>query len=187
MEELDGIASYVSLQRPQTWSQLQTFSPGIAIGTEQCRQVRVVRSMYFSRARYIKMDGESWTLDKAITVTRHSGTSETAPAGLPRRCHSRDRRTTPVNLKVAAAANGLWSDQPELRRRSNADRKRADAAAGGTTSPSTRTRDSVQNAVPTNFARARIVAAVFQLCYTCAGHSDHRAKTSFVEACLCFG
>jgi len=46
--------------------------------------------------------------------------------------------------------------------------------------------DSVQNAVTQRtLPGPGSVAAVFQLCYTCAVMSDHRAKTSFAEACLC--
>jgi hypothetical protein len=70
---------YVSLQRPQTWSQLQTFSPGIAIGAETASaSPRGPFNVFSPGALTSTWTGESWTLDKAITVTRVQAQAKTA-------------------------------------------------------------------------------------------------------------
>jgi hypothetical protein len=98
---------YVSLQRPQTWSQLQTFSPGIAIGSETVSaSPRGPFTIFFPGALTSTWTGESWTLDKAITVTRVQAQAKTAPSGCTTNAALRvTDGTTPVNLTIAAAAN----------------------------------------------------------------------------------
>jgi hypothetical protein len=94
-------------QRPQTWSQLQTFSPGIAIGSETVSaSPRSPFTIFFPGALTSTWTGESWTLDKAITVTRLQAQAKTAPAGCTTNSVIRlTDGTTPVNLTIAAAAN----------------------------------------------------------------------------------
>ena len=105
----DFSASYggVSLNVAQTWSQLQTFSPGIAIGTETVSaSPRGPFNVFFPGALTSTWTGESWTLDKAITVTRVQAQAKTAPAGCTTNAVIRlTDGTTPVNLTIAAAAN----------------------------------------------------------------------------------
>jgi hypothetical protein len=98
---------YVSLQRPQTWSQLQTFSPGLAIGAETVSaSPRGPFNIFFPGVLTSTWTGESWTLDKAITVTRVQVQAKTAPAGCATNSVIRlTDGTTPVNLTIAAAAN----------------------------------------------------------------------------------
>ena len=85
---------YVSLQRPQTWSQLQTFSPGIAIGTETNvgKSAWSVQCIFPGRA-HIKMDGRKLDARQSDYRHTHSGTSEDGAGWMyQERCHSRDRR-----------------------------------------------------------------------------------------------
>jgi len=98
---------YVSLQRPQSWSLVQTFSPGIAIGTEQISSSpRGPFNVFLAGALASTWTGGSWTLDKAITVTRVQAQTKTAPAGCTTNAVIRlTDGTTAVNLTVAAAAN----------------------------------------------------------------------------------
>jgi hypothetical protein len=98
---------YVSLQRPQTWSQLQTFSPGIAIGSETVSaSPRGPFTVFFPGSLTSVWTGESWTLDKAITVTRVQAQAKTAPSGCTTNAVIRvTDGTTPVNLTIAASAN----------------------------------------------------------------------------------
>jgi len=129
---------YVSLQRPQTWSQLQTFSPGIAIGTEtMSASPRGPFNVFFPGALTSKWTGESWTLDKAITVTRIQAQAKTAPAGCTTNAVIRvTDGTTPVNLKVAAAANDSGAISQNYAAGATLTVSVQTAAAGCTTSPS---------------------------------------------------
>ena len=128
---------YVSLQRPQTWSQLQTFSPGIAIGSETVSaSPRGPFNVFFPGALTATWTGESWTLDKAITVTRVQAQAKTAPAGCTTNAVIRlSDGTTPVNLTVAAAANDSGAIAQNYAAGSTLTVSVQTAAAGCTTSP----------------------------------------------------
>jgi len=86
---------------------VQTFTPGIAIGAEQVSaSPRGPFTAFFPGALTSTWTGQSWTLDKAITVTRVQAQAKTAPAGCTTSAVVRvTDGTTPVNLTIAAAAN----------------------------------------------------------------------------------
>jgi len=128
---------YVSLQRPQTWSLLQTFSPGIAIGSETLSaSPRGPFSVFFPGALTSTWTGESWTLDKAITVTRVQAQAKTAPAGCTTNAVVRlSDGTTSVNLTIAAAANDSGAISQNYAAGATLTLGVQTAAAGCTTSP----------------------------------------------------
>jgi hypothetical protein len=129
---------YVSLQRPQTWSRLQTFSPGIAIGTETISaSPRGPLSVFFPGSLTSRWTGESWTLDKAVTITRVQVQAKTAPAGCTTNAVIRvSDGTTPVNLTVAAAANDSGAISQNYPAGATLTISVQTAAAGCATSPS---------------------------------------------------
>jgi hypothetical protein len=128
---------YVSLQRPQTWSQIQTFSPGVTIGSEQMSSApRGPFNIFFPGALTSTWTGESWTLDKAITVTRLQAQAKTAPAGCSTNAVIRlTDGTTPVNLTLTAAANDSGAISQNYGAGSTLTVSVQTAAAGCTTSP----------------------------------------------------
>jgi hypothetical protein len=128
---------YVSLQRPQTWSQIQTFTPGITIGTEQMSaSPRGPFGTFFPGALTSTWTGESWTLDKAITVTRLQVQAKTAPSGCTTNAVLRvTDGTTPVNLTISAAANDSGAIAQNYAAGATLTVTVQTAAAGCTTSP----------------------------------------------------
>jgi hypothetical protein len=61
---------------------------------------------FFSGALTSTWTGESWSLDKAITVTRVQAQAKTAPSGCTTNAVLRvTDGTAPVNLTIAASAN----------------------------------------------------------------------------------
>jgi len=128
---------YVSLQRPQTWSQVQTFSPGIAIGAETISaSPRGPFNVFFPGALTSTWTGESWTLDKAITVTRLQAQAKTAPAGCTTNAAIRlTDGTTAVNLTVSGAANDSGALTQNYAAGATLTLSVQTAAAGCTTSP----------------------------------------------------
>jgi hypothetical protein len=128
---------YVSLQRPQSWSQVQTFTPGITIGAEQVSaSPRGPFTAFFPGALTATWTGQSWTLDKAITVTRVQVQAKTAPAGCTTNAVVRmTDGTTPVNLTIAAAANDSGAITQNYAAGAVLTVSVQTAAAGCTTSP----------------------------------------------------
>jgi hypothetical protein len=128
---------YVSLQRPQTWSQLQTFSPGIAIGAETISaSPRGPFNVFLPGALTSTWTGESWTLDKAIIVTRVQVQAKTEPAGCTTNAVIRlSDGTTAVNLTIAAAANDSGAITQNYAAGATLTLSVQTAAAGCTTSP----------------------------------------------------
>jgi hypothetical protein len=128
---------YVSLQRPQTWSQVQTFSPGIVIGTETVSaSPRGPMNIFFPGAITSTWTGQSWTLDKAITVTRVQAQAKTAAAGCTTNAVIRvTDGTTPINLTLAAAANDSGAISQNYAAGATLTISVQTAAAGCTTSP----------------------------------------------------
>jgi hypothetical protein len=128
---------YVSLQRPQTWSQLQTFSSGIAIGAETVSaSPRGPFSVFFPGALTSAWTGESWTLDKAITVTRLQAQAKTAPAGCTTNAVIRlTDGTTAVNVTIATAANDSGAITQNYAAGATLTLSIQTAAGGCTTSP----------------------------------------------------
>jgi len=98
---------YVSLQRPQTWSQVQTFSPGIVLGSDQVSSgPRALFNSFLPGALTSTWTGSTATLDKAITVTRVQVQAKTAPSGCTTNAIVRlTDGTTPINVTISAAAN----------------------------------------------------------------------------------
>jgi hypothetical protein len=91
----------------QDWTKPQHFTQGIAFGTETVSaSPRGVQSVFLPGALTSTWTGSTWTLDKAVTVTRIQVQAKTAPAGCSTNAVIRlTDGTSPVNLSVAAAAN----------------------------------------------------------------------------------
>ena len=128
---------YVSLQRPQTWSQIQTFTPGITIGAEQMSaSPRGPFGVFFPGALTSTWTGESWTLDKAITVTRVQVQAKTAPSGCSTNAIIRlTDGTTPMNVTISAAANDSGAIAQNYAAATTLTVSVQTAAAGCTTAP----------------------------------------------------
>ena len=128
---------YVSLRRPQTWSQLQTFSSGLAIGAEAVSaSPRGPFTTFFPGSLNSAWTGESWTLDKAIIVTRVQAQAKTAPSGCSTNAVLRvTDGTTPVNLTIAAAANDSGAMTQNYAAGATLTISVQTAASGCTTSP----------------------------------------------------
>ena len=94
-------------------------------------------NVFFPGALTLKWTGESWTLDKAITATRIQAQAKTAPPGCTTNAVIRvTDGTTPVNLKVAAAANDSGAISQNYAAGATLTVSVQTAAAGCTTSPS---------------------------------------------------
>ena len=128
---------YVSLQRPQTWSQVQTFSPGIVIGADQVSSgPRAFFDTALPGALTSTWTGSTVTLDKAITVTRVQTQAKTAPSGCSTNAVIRlTDGTTPVNVTIAAAANDSGAITQNYAAGATLTVSVQTAAAGCSTSP----------------------------------------------------
>jgi hypothetical protein len=98
---------YVSLQRPQMWSKVQTFTSGIALDSETVSaSPRGIVNVSLPGALTSTWTGSTITLDKAITVTRLQVQAKTAPSGCTTNAIVRlTDGTTPVSVGVSGAAN----------------------------------------------------------------------------------
>lgn len=128
---------YVSLQRPQTWSQMQTFSPGIVIGSDQISAgPRDLFDTFLPGALTSTWTGSTVTLDKAITVTRLQVQAKTAPSGCGTNAIVRlTDGTTPVNVTITAAANDSGAVAQKYSAGATLTLSVQTAAAGCTTAP----------------------------------------------------
>ena len=98
---------YISLQRPQTWPQVQTFTSGIALGGETVSaSPRGIVNAFLPGALTSTWTGSTITLDKAITVTHVQVQVKTAPSGCATNAIvSLTDGKTAVNVRVSGAAN----------------------------------------------------------------------------------
>lgn len=95
------------LDTEQDWTKLQHFTQGVAFGTESfTASPRAEQTVFLPGALTATWTGSTWTLDKALTVTRVQVQAKTAPAGCSTNAIVRlTDATSPVNVTVSAAAN----------------------------------------------------------------------------------
>lgn len=128
---------YVSLQRPQTWSQLQTFTPGIALGSETLSaSPRGIANSFLPGALTTTWTGSTITLDKAVTVTRLQVQAKTAPSGCATNAIVRlTDGTNPVNVTISGTANDSGAVTQNYAAGATLTLSVQTAAAGCTTAP----------------------------------------------------
>ncbi|HXJ04388.1 MAG TPA: hypothetical protein VNH65_04770 [Candidatus Acidoferrum sp.] len=95
------------LDLEQDWIKTQHFTQGVAFGSETfTASPRGEQSVFLPGALTATWTGSTWTLDKALTITRVQVQSKTAPAGCTTNAIVRlTDGTSPVNLTISAAAN----------------------------------------------------------------------------------
>jgi hypothetical protein len=89
------------------WSKTQHFTQGIAFGTESITaSPRSEQSVFLPGALTSTWTASTWTLDKALTITRVQVQAKTAPSGCTTNAVVQlTNGTSPVNVTVSAAAN----------------------------------------------------------------------------------
>jgi hypothetical protein len=89
------------------YTKVQHMNAGIGLGTETfTASPRAEQTVFLAGALASTWTGATWTLDKAITITRLQAQAKTAPAGCTTNAAVRlTDGTTPVNVTVAASAN----------------------------------------------------------------------------------
>ena len=95
------------LDLDQDWAKTQHFVQGIAVNGETLSaSPRSEQNVFLPGALTSTWTGSTWTLDKAVTVTRVQIQAKTAPSGCATNAVVRlTDGTTPVNLTISAAAN----------------------------------------------------------------------------------
>ncbi|HYL62236.1 MAG TPA: hypothetical protein VE077_06400 [Candidatus Methylomirabilis sp.] len=95
------------LDAEQDWTKPQHFTQGVAFGTETfTASPRAEQTIFLPGALTSTWTGSTWTLDKAITVTRVQVQAKTAPSGCTTNAIVRlTDGTNPVNVTVSSAAN----------------------------------------------------------------------------------
>ena len=128
---------YLSLQRPQTWSQIQTFTPGVVIGSDQVSNgPRALFTTFLPGALTSTWTGSTVILDKPVTVTRLQVQAKTAPSGCSTNAIVRlTDGTTPINVTISAAANDSGAITQNYSAGASLTVSVQTAASGCTTSP----------------------------------------------------
>jgi len=125
------------LDAEQDWIRAQHFTQGIAIGTEAfSASPRGVQNVFLPGALTSTWTGSTWTLDKAVSVTRVQVQTKTAPSGCTTNATVRlTDGTSPVNLIISAAANDSGPITQNYAAGASLTVAVQTAAAGCTTSP----------------------------------------------------
>ncbi|MGC1089935.1 MAG: hypothetical protein WA894_15960, partial [Candidatus Acidiferrum sp.] len=121
----------------QDWSKTQHFPQGVAFGTETfTASPRGVQSVFLPGALTATWTGSTWTLDKAVTITRVQIQAKTAPSACSTNAVVQlTNGTSPVNVTVSAAANDSGPVTQNYAAASSLTVSVQTAAAGCTTSP----------------------------------------------------
>jgi hypothetical protein len=121
----------------QDWTKTQHFTQGVAFGLESfTASPRGVQSVFLPSALTSTWTGSTWTLDKAVTVTRVQVQSKTAPAGCSTNAVVRlTDGSSPINVTVSAAANDSGPITQNYAAAASLTVSVQTAAAGCTTSP----------------------------------------------------
>jgi hypothetical protein len=95
------------LDTEQDWTKTQHYAQGVAFGTETfTASPRGEQNVFLPGALTSAWTGSTWTLDKAVTVTRVQVQAKTAPAGCTTNSVVRlTDGTSPVNVTISAAGN----------------------------------------------------------------------------------
>ena len=125
------------LDLEQDWTRTQHFFQGLAMGTETLSaSPRAEQSVFLPGALTSTWTGSTWTLDKAVTITRVQVQAKTAPSGCTTNAVVRlTDGTTPVNVTIAAAANDTGPIGQNYAAGASLAVSVQTAAAGCTTSP----------------------------------------------------
>jgi|GEM_PF-772442 len=125
------------LDTEQDWSKPQHFTQGVALGFETfTASPRAEQSIFLPGALTSTWTGSTWTLDKALTVTRVQIQAKTAPSGCTTNAIVRlTDGTSPVNVTVSAAANDSGPITQNYAAGASLTVAVQTAAAGCTTSP----------------------------------------------------
>ena len=125
------------LDAEQDWTKPQHFTQGLALGTETLSaSPRGEQSVFLPGALTSTWTGSTWTLDKAVSVTRVQVQVKTAPSGCATNASVRlTDGTSPVNLTVSAAANDSGPITQNYAAGASLTIAVQTAAAGCTTSP----------------------------------------------------
>jgi hypothetical protein len=125
------------LDAEQDWSKPQHFTQGVALGFETfTASPRAEQNIFLPGALTSTWTGSTWTLDKALTVTRVQVQAKTAPAGCATNAIVRlTDGTSPINVTVSAAANDSGPLTQNYAAGASLTVAVQTAAAGCTTSP----------------------------------------------------
>ncbi|HKV25544.1 MAG TPA: hypothetical protein VJN93_13200 [Candidatus Acidoferrum sp.] len=125
------------LDAEQDWTKPQHFTQGVIFGNETfTASPRGVQSTFLPGALTATWTGSTWTLDKAVTVTRVQVQAKTAPAGCTTSAVVRlSDGTSPVNVTISAAANDSGPITQNYAAAASLTVAVQTAAAGCTTSP----------------------------------------------------
>jgi hypothetical protein len=121
----------------QDWAKPQHFTQGLAVGGETySASPRGEQNAFLPGALTSTWTGSTWTLDKAVTVTRVQVQAKTAPSGCTTNAIVRlTDGTTPVNLTISGAANDSGAVAQNYSAGASLTIAVQTAAAGCTTSP----------------------------------------------------
>jgi hypothetical protein len=125
------------LDAEQDWTKTQHFTQGIAFGSESLTaSPRGGQNVFLPGALTATWTGSTWTLDKAITITRVQVQAKTAPSGCATNAVVQlTNGTTPINVTISAAANDSGSITQNYAAAASLTISVQTAAAGCTTSP----------------------------------------------------
>jgi hypothetical protein len=125
------------LDTEQDWTKTQHFTQGVAFGTEIfTASPRAEQNLFLPGALTSPWTGATWTVDKAVTITRIQVQAKTAPAGCTTNAILRfTDGTTPLNVTISAAANDSGAISQNYAAGSSLQVLVQTAAAGCTTSP----------------------------------------------------
>ena len=125
------------LDTEQDWTKTQHFPQGAAFGTETfTSSPRSEQNLFLPGALTSTWTGATWTVDKAVTITRIQVQPKTAPAGCTTNAIVRlTDGTTPVNVTISAAAKDSGAISQNYAAASSLQVLVQTAAAGCTTSP----------------------------------------------------
>jgi hypothetical protein len=128
---------FAHLDVEQDWTKPQHFTQGLMLGAESLSaSPRGEENVFLPGALTSIWTGATWTIDKAITVTRVQVQAKTAAAGCTTNASVRlTDGTSPVNLTISAAANDSGPILQSYAAGSSLTVAVQTAAAGCTTSP----------------------------------------------------
>jgi hypothetical protein len=121
----------------QDFVKTQHFTQGVTFGSETfTASPRSIQNAFLPGALTSTWTALTWTLDKAITVTRVQVQAKTAPSGCTTNAVARlSDGTTPVNVTISAAANDSAAISQNYAAGASIAISVQTAAAGCTTSP----------------------------------------------------
>jgi hypothetical protein len=121
----------------QDWAKPQHFTQGVALNGETLSaSPRGEQNVFLPGALTSTWTGSTWTLDRAIVVTRVQVQAKTAPSGCTTNAIVRlSDGSTPVNVTVAAAANDSGAITQNYAAGASLTVTVQTAAVGCTTSP----------------------------------------------------